>query len=253
MKKIVISIGAISAVLAPVAFAISCNSKADEPDVLKGNFDTDTQTEVVTTLDALKSSIIDRLDSLSELFDGVTSKGSAQYALFKNRGSLKANDNYYFISLGSAFSGVDPKKVTAIDSLLTPLNSELAKLELIIVDEPQNVSGSYAGKAPDIKLSEGQGQNGVHFKPNTMKVEKVANSNGEQFVVSSGLTLNQSPQPGKADDFYVKASAIEAFGNSAFEQVNICLSFNKADSAMAQNFQSIVQSISNIKESIEKL
>lgn len=254
MKKIAISIGAISAVLAPVAFVISCNSKTDESDVLRENFDADTQIEVATSLDALKESIIKRLDDLSELFDGVTSKGSAQYALFKNRDSLKANDNYYFISLGSVFSGVDQAKSKAIENQLARIVPNLLKLKLIIADEPQNVSGSFTSTAPDINLSEGQGQNTIHFKARAMKVERVANQNGEQFVISSGLTLNGTPPSGKADDFYVTASAIGTFNNSAaFEQVNICFDFDKNNPAMVQDFQDLVTLIQSIKEEIKKI
>lgn len=244
MKKILLSIGTISAVIAPVVFAVSCNNKQEEPDKLNENFVADAQVATVSDLASLKTSVTSRLDAISDMFDNIKEK-NATYALFKNRDNNTSNDNYYYISIGSIFNGIDPAKVNQIQAELKTLNTALAKFNnLKIFDQPIDVFGAIQNNA--ITLSD-KGSPNVHFQAKNMEIFKSTNSAGEQFIMRSGLILDTSRQ-----DVFVKASDIEKFGLAKFEQVNICLEDDKTPTTV-KNIEELIQAIDTAKNNIDAI
>lgn len=244
MKKILLSIGTISAVIAPVVFAVSCNNKQEEPDKLNENFVADAQVATVSDLASLKTSVTSRLDAISDMFDNIKEK-NATYALFKNRDNNTSNDNYYYISIGSIFNGIDPAKVNQIQAELKTLNTALAKFNnLKIFDQPIDVFGAIQNNA--ITLSD-KGSPNVHFQAKNMEIIKSTNSAGEQFIMQSGLILDTSRQ-----DVFVKASDIEKFGLAKFEQVNICLEDDKTPTTV-KNIEELIQAIDTAKNNIDAI
>lgn len=243
MKKILLSIGTISAVVAPVVFAVSCNNKQEEPDKLNENFVADAQVATVSDLTSLKTSVTSRLDAISDMFDNIKEK-NATYALFKNRDNNTSNDNYYYISIGSIFNGIDPTKVNKIEGELKTLNIALAKFNNLKIFDQPDVSGAIQNNA--ITLSD-IGSPNVHFQAKKMEIIKSTNSAGEQFIMQSGLILDTNRQ-----DVFVKASDIKNFGLAKFEQVNICLEDDKTPTTV-KNIEDLIQAIHTAKNNIDAI